>query len=83
MAVKEKHILKRTIARKEQLLSVATKISMQLNCKLGGELWEKLNETKIERTPPPPPRNISCYTLTINCYLHYQKSFLQPFPERQ
>ena len=32
-------IVARTISKKQNLMSVATKVAMQLNCKLGGELW--------------------------------------------
>ncbi|XP_019620701.1 PREDICTED: piwi-like protein 1 isoform X3 [Branchiostoma belcheri] len=32
-------IVSRTLNKKQMLMSVATKIALQLNCKLGGELW--------------------------------------------
>ncbi|XP_033126803.1 piwi-like protein 1 [Anneissia japonica] len=32
-------VVGRTISKKQMLMSVSTKIGMQLNCKLGGELW--------------------------------------------
>ena len=32
-------VLAKTISRKNQLMSVATKIGIQLNAKLGGEIW--------------------------------------------
>nr|ALI93846.1 Piwi [Holothuria glaberrima] len=32
-------ILSKTIFKKNTLMSVATKVAMQLNCKLGGDLW--------------------------------------------
>lgn len=32
-------ILARTLSKKQQLMSVVTKVAMQINCKLGGELW--------------------------------------------
>lgn len=32
-------ILARTLSKKQMLMSVATKIAIQLNCKLGGEVW--------------------------------------------
>ena len=32
-------ILQRTLSKKQNLMSVTTKVAMQLNCKLGGELW--------------------------------------------
>ncbi|XP_066267753.1 piwi-like protein 1 [Branchiostoma lanceolatum] len=32
-------IRSRTLQKKQMLMSVATKIGMQLNCKMGGELW--------------------------------------------
>lgn len=32
-------IVGRTLAKKQTIMSVATKIAMQINCKLGGELW--------------------------------------------
>ena len=31
--------MSRTLAKKQMLMSVATKIGIQLNCKLGGEVW--------------------------------------------
>ena len=32
-------VLARTLAKKQMLMSVATKIGIQLNCKMGGEVW--------------------------------------------
>ena len=32
-------IVGRTISKKQMLMSVCTKIAIQLNCKLGGEAW--------------------------------------------
>ncbi|XP_038059144.1 piwi-like protein 1 [Patiria miniata] len=32
-------ILARTLNKKQTIMSVATKIAMQINCKMGGELW--------------------------------------------
>ena len=32
-------IVTKTISKKQMLMSVATKIVLQINCKLGGELW--------------------------------------------
>ncbi|XP_072164062.1 piwi-like protein 1 isoform X2 [Diadema setosum] len=32
-------IVTRTISKQQMLMSVATKIAMQLNCKMGGDLW--------------------------------------------
>lgn len=32
-------LLQRTLSKKNTLMSVTTKVAMQLNCKLGGELW--------------------------------------------
>ncbi|XP_071789596.1 piwi-like protein 1 [Asterias amurensis] len=32
-------IVSRTLSKKQMLMSVCTKICMQINCKLGGELW--------------------------------------------
>ena len=32
-------ILARTLSKKQTMMSVTTKVAMQLNCKLGGELW--------------------------------------------
>ena len=32
-------IVGRTISKKQMLMSVCTKIGIQLNCKLGGEAW--------------------------------------------
>jgi len=32
-------VLSRTLNKKQMLMSVATKIAIQLNCKMGGEVW--------------------------------------------
>lgn len=32
-------VVARTLTKKQGLMSVATKIALQLNCKMGGELW--------------------------------------------
>ncbi|XP_048257294.1 piwi-like protein 1 [Haliotis rufescens] len=32
-------VVARTVSKKQMLMSVATKIAIQLNCKLGGEVW--------------------------------------------
>jgi len=32
-------VLARTLAKKDMLMSVATKIAIQLNVKMGGEVW--------------------------------------------
>ena len=32
-------ILGKTLMKKQMLMSVATKVCLQINCKLGGELW--------------------------------------------
>ena len=32
-------IVARTLTKKNAMMSVTTKVVMQLNCKLGGELW--------------------------------------------
>ncbi|BFZ18411.1 hypothetical protein BsWGS_21450 [Bradybaena similaris] len=32
-------VLQRTLAKKQGLMSVATKIAIQMNCKMGGEVW--------------------------------------------
>ena len=32
-------VVQRTLNKKQMLMSVATKIAIQLNCKLGGEVW--------------------------------------------
>jgi len=32
-------VLSRTLSKKQMLMSVATKIAIQLNCKMGGEVW--------------------------------------------
>lgn len=32
-------IVSRTLSKKQMLMSVSTKIGIQLNCKLGGEVW--------------------------------------------
>ncbi|XP_048752927.1 piwi-like protein 1 isoform X2 [Ostrea edulis] len=32
-------VVQRTLSKKQMLMSVATKIAIQLNCKLGGEVW--------------------------------------------
>ena len=32
-------VLKRTLSKQGMMMSIATKIAMQMACKLGGELW--------------------------------------------
>ena len=32
-------VVSRTLSKKQMLMSVCTKIGIQLNCKLGGEIW--------------------------------------------
>jgi len=32
-------VVARTLTKKNAMMSVTTKVAMQLNCKLGGELW--------------------------------------------
>lgn len=32
-------VLARTLSRQQALMTVATKIALQMNCKMGGELW--------------------------------------------
>ena len=32
-------LLARTLSKKQTMMSVTTKVALQLNCKLGGELW--------------------------------------------
>jgi len=39
MSVPSQVIVGRTLAKKQMLMSVATKIAIQLNCKLGGDVW--------------------------------------------
>ncbi len=39
-------VLKKTLTRRNQLMSVATKIGIQINAKLGGEVWGVLIPTK-------------------------------------
>nr|XP_045002148.1 piwi-like protein 4 isoform X2 [Jaculus jaculus] len=38
-AVPSQCVLTRTLSKQGMMMSVATKIAMQMNCKLGGELW--------------------------------------------
>ena len=39
ISVPSQVIVGRTLAKKQMLMSVATKIAIQLNCKLGGDVW--------------------------------------------
>ena len=39
ISVPSQCILSKTLSKPQMLMSVATKIALQLNCKLGGELW--------------------------------------------
>lgn len=39
LSVPSQVIVGRTLAKKQMLMSVATKICIQLNCKMGGEVW--------------------------------------------
>ncbi|KAK6191826.1 hypothetical protein SNE40_003418 [Patella caerulea] len=38
-AVPSQVVVARTLSKKQMLMSVATKIAIQINCKLGGEVW--------------------------------------------
>ncbi|XP_064106512.1 piwi-like protein Siwi [Macrobrachium nipponense] len=40
MGVPSQCVLSRTLFKKQRLMSVATKIAIQMNCKLGGEPWK-------------------------------------------
>jgi aubergine-like protein len=48
-------VLAKTISKKNQLMSVATKIGIQLNAKLGGEIWGVTI----------PVNEISCFSIDI------------------
>ena len=39
LSVPSQCLLARTLGKKQMLMSVTTKVALQLNCKLGGELW--------------------------------------------
>ena len=39
VAVPSQCLLAKTLSKQKMLMSVTTKVAMQLNCKLGGELW--------------------------------------------
>ena len=39
ISVPSQVVVARTLSKKQMLMSVATKIAIQLNCKLGGEVW--------------------------------------------
>ena len=39
LTVPSQVIVSRTLAKKQMMMSVATKVAIQLNCKLGGEVW--------------------------------------------
>jgi len=39
LTVPSQVVLARTLNKKQMLMSVATKIAIQLNCKMGGEVW--------------------------------------------
>ena len=39
MSVPSQVVVARTLTKKNAMMSVTTKVAMQLNCKLGGELW--------------------------------------------
>jgi aubergine-like protein len=39
VSVSSQVVVARTLSKKQMLMSVCTKIGIQLNCKLGGEVW--------------------------------------------
>jgi aubergine-like protein len=39
LTVPSQVVLSKTLQRKDMLLSVATKVAIQLNVKMGGEVW--------------------------------------------
>jgi aubergine-like protein len=39
LTVPSQVVLSRTLSKKEMLMSVATKVAIQLNVKMGGEVW--------------------------------------------
>ena len=55
-------VVGRTLMKKNQLMSVATKICLQLNCKLGGELWA---------VEIPVSTVICFYSMCVYCKLHF------------
>ncbi|RXG55364.1 Piwi-like protein 1 [Armadillidium vulgare] len=40
MGIPSQCILTRTLAKAQRLMSVATKVAIQMNCKLGGDVWQ-------------------------------------------
>ena len=46
-------ILQRTLSKKQNLMSVTTKVAMQLCCKLGGELWALEVPVSVSRVVEP------------------------------
>ena len=39
LVVPSQVIVSRTLSKKQMMMSVATKVAIQLNCKMGGEVW--------------------------------------------
>ena len=42
--------MSRTLAKKQMMMSVATKVAIQLNCKLGGEVWTLEIPVRTDKT---------------------------------
>ncbi|XP_037773417.1 piwi-like protein 1 [Penaeus monodon] len=47
MGLPSQCVLSRTLFKKQRLMSVATKVAIQINCKLGGEPWNVAIPIKV------------------------------------
>lgn len=49
-------VLARTLSKPQTVMAIATKIALQMNCKMGGELWSveiPVSSVALFQTPPP------------------------------
>ncbi|XP_069969548.1 piwi-like protein 2 [Penaeus vannamei] len=51
MGLPSQCVLSRTLFKKQRLMSVATKVAIQMNCKLGGEPWNVAIPIKVITNP--------------------------------
>lgn len=71
-------ILGKTISKRQMVMSVATKVAMQLNCKLGGDLWAveipvswQITMAILKVFLPPPPSLIDWNLKIKICEWYY------------
>ena len=69
ISVPSQVIVGRTISKKQMLMSVSTKIAIQLNCKLGGEAWA----LEIPVSVGFSSRKLLGIAFKISCWPFHQK----------